>query len=275
MDLNSFDIRSETVPSFSKTRIATHFGLKVSRYERYAVIQRQLIERLLPMIMDGTEPGDRWVDIGCGNGALEHDLLQLGWRGVMTGMDIAFESLRYCRDRISTGTDWLCADADLPPLQGGQFRGMVITSTLQWSSRPGTTVSNLVGLLQPGGLLVFSIFTTGAFRELFATRSRLHLPPPVSVLDEDTVEPMLRRSGLEPLSMQPFSATEYFPSAGVLLRHLSAIGSTGLSPQPLSRSRLQEFCDILETDFRTGKGVPLTYRAWYGVARKGDGKCHR
>ena len=270
MNLNTDDIQEETVPSFSKTRIATHFGLKVPRYEQYAVIQRQLIEKLIPVIMDHTKAGDRWVDIGCGNGALEHELFRRGWQGVMTGIDIAFESLRFCRNNAGTQADWLCADAELPPLQYGRFHGMVITSTLQWSSQPAATVTNLVRLLQPGGVLVFSFFTTGAFRELFATRRRLHLPPPVTVLKEDAVEPMLRRSGLEPLSMQPFSATEYFPSARVLLQHLSAIGSTGLSSQPLSRSGLKEFCDTLETDFRTVKGVPLTYKAWYGIARKGD-----
>lgn len=270
MDLNTIDIQGETVPPISKTRIATHFGLKVPRYEQYAVIQRQLIEKLLPMIMNYTQPGNRWVDIGCGNGALEHELLQRGWQGVMTGIDIAFESLRYCSSRVPAGTNWLCADADLPPLREKLFRGMVTTSTLQWSSRPAETVTNLVRFLQPGGVLVFSFFTAGAFRELFATRSRLHLPAPVSVLKEDAVEPMLRRSGLETLSMRPFSATEYFPSARALLRNLSSIGSTGLSSQPLSRSRLQKFCDTLEADFRTENGVPLTYKARYGIARKGD-----
>ena len=189
----------------------------------------------------------------------------------MTGVDIAFGSLHYCRKKLSTGAAWCCGDAEHPPFRPATFEGLVAASMLQWTSRPDRTMATLASLVQPGGYLVFSFFTEGAFRELYETRKRYNLPIPASLYREATVEPMLRRLGMTPLTIVPFSETVYFSSARELLRHLSAIGSTGTASRPMTRRNLQIFCDDLENGFGTDQGVPLTYKALFGAARKGDG----
>ncbi|MBN1760432.1 MAG: methyltransferase domain-containing protein [Chitinispirillaceae bacterium] len=265
---NTPDIHQSISP---KPRIAAHFGRKVSHYGKYAIIQQKLLDNLLPSILKYGTPGRPWADFGCGNGDLEKKLLQNGWYGSMTGIDIAFDSLHFCIKKLSSETKWCCADAEQPPFRPATFEGLVAASMIQWTSRPDLTITTLASLIEPGGYFVFSLFTEDAFRELYETRKRHNLPIPAALYREEMVEPILHRLELTPLTIVPFSETVYFSSARELLRHLSSIGSTGTSSRPLTRRNLQKFCDDLENGFGTDKGVPLTYKALFGAARKGEG----
>ncbi len=256
--------------SASKNRIAAHFGRKVSRYEEHAVIQQKLLDNLVPEIIACSAPDAHWADFGCGNGGLERKLTANGWHGHMTGIDIAFESLRFCIKTYFAHMSWSCADVELPPFRHHTFQGIVAASMIQWTAHPDTSVETLATLLKPGGYFIFSLFTEGSFRELYETRKQFNLPIPAALYHESAVEPLLHRSNLQPLKIVPFSETVYFSSARKLLRHLSLIGSTGTDSRPLTRSSLQRFCDDLENRFGTDKGVPLTYKALFGTARKGE-----
>lgn len=254
----------------SKNRIAAHFGRKVSRYEEHAVIQQKLLDNLVPEIVACSTPDAHWADFGCGNGGLEKKLTAHGWHGRMTGIDIAFESLRFCIKTHHAHMSWGCADAELPPFKNSTFQGIVAASMIQWTAHPDTTIGTLAALLKPGGFFIFSLFTEGSFRELYEIRKQYNLPIPATLYHESAIEPLLQCSNLQPLKIVPFSETVYFSSARKLLRHLSLIGSTGTDSRPLTRSNLQRFCDDLENRFGTEKGVPLTYKAFFGTARKGD-----
>ena len=254
-----------------KSRIAAHFGRKVSRYEEHAIIQGKLLDNLMPDILMYSEPGTLWADFGCGNGGLEKKLIAHGWQSRMTGIDIAYGSLRFCSKKFLSPMNWCCADAEQPPFREKTFHGVVAASMIQWTIRPDATIATLSSLIRPNGHFIFSLFTEGAFRELYETRKRYRLPIPAALYRETMVEPILRRWRLTPLKIVPFSETVYFSSARELLRHLSLIGSTGTTSHPLTRRNLQRFCDDLENGFGTDRGVPLTYKALFGTARKREG----
>jgi malonyl-CoA O-methyltransferase len=271
-------MKSETVHSYDrknrrilKSRIAASFGLKVAGYENNAVIQQKLLTGLVPQLLEYSNPGEIWADFGCGGGGLEKKMYELGWQGKFTGIDIAFDSLHYCRKLAPAAATWVCGDVEFPPFKRPAFSGIVAASVLQWSGHLERTLTALNTLLIPGGYFLFSFFTKGSFHQLIDTRSDYGLPVSVIFPPDSTVEPLLRATGYTPLSFTPFSETVTFPSAKELLRHFSSIGSTGSLSQPLSRSRLQQFCRDLEHTFGTDSGVPLTYNALYGTARKGDG----
>ena len=252
-----------------KSQVAARFGLKVAGYRQNAPVQQKLLDHLLSQIMQYSAAEQQWADFGCGDGSLERKLLQQGWRGHMIGIDIASRSLHFCRKGSKPSQSWVCGDAEHPPFKGSVFHGIVAASMLQWTGHLDRTIGIIADLLNRDGFFMFSLFTDGSFLQLTETRKKLTLSPSVAYPPEATVKSLFKRSGFHFISLTPFEETVHFRSARELLRHLSAIGSTGSTNRPLSRSGLDRFCSELENTYRRTEGVPLTFKALYGTARKG------
>jgi malonyl-CoA O-methyltransferase len=251
-----------------KNRIATSFGSKVSRYTQNAVIQQKLLGKLLPNIIHYCRQGDLWADIGCGNGALERDLSLSGFSGRMIGFDIARQSLKFCSSHCTDTSEWICGDIEHAPFKPSTFNGLISASVLQWACDLEKSIMNISTLLKPDGIFIFSLFTEGSFRELFETRRLFGIPVHLKLPRQLSIEATLAANNFSSLATENFAETIFFPSAWRLLQHLSAIGSTGVHTDHLSRTGLKHLCSIFETTFGTQQGVPLTYKALLGTAQK-------
>lgn len=254
-----------------KNRIASSFGTKVMRYGHNAIVQRKLLLKLLPYITDGSRDGSLWADLGCGDGTLEKNLQERGFKGEVIGLDIAMQSLHHCRTaaRDRNRYHWVGADVEFPPLKTASLDGVVAASVLQWFEKPDEVLQNITASLKQNGTFVFSIFTRGSFHELIDVRRFHSLPISVTLPDEQKVPPLLESCGLTPVTSCRFRETLHFPSAYRLLQHLSMTGSTSVTSNHLTRTGLRKFCSVFEDRFADDKGVPLTYRAVFGYARKG------
>jgi malonyl-CoA O-methyltransferase len=251
-----------------RNRVAASFGLKVTGYAEHAIIQRKLLDRLLPAVLRHCRSGDIWADFGCGNGSLEQKLLPTALLGGIIGIDIAFGSLRHCRNHSAGTAGWVCADIESAPIKPLSLNGLIAASVLQWSFDIEKSIVALTKLLKPRGIFVFSLFTDGSFHELVETQRRYGKPVRIQLPQRSTIERLLAECDFTTDFSDDFSETMLFPSALHLLRHLSAIGSTGAYMRPLTRGELKRFCSIFEAAFGTAKGVPLTYKAFFGAARK-------
>ena len=260
-------MKSISHTSFKK-RIAASFGAKAAGYNEYAVFQTQILDRLIPIIIDHSKDGGLWLDAGCGNGILERRLAHSQFGGRLVALDFSLQSLRYGRKHHYPASLWICADIDAAPFKTAAFHGIIVTSVLQWMDEPGSSLAALSSLLEPGGFCVFSIFNDKSFNELNEIRRRFGLPQPIRLPDLTAIGSYLASASLTTSGMESFESTMYFPSAWHLLKHLSAIGSTSIPSGRMSRKRLTEFCTMFEDTFATDKGVPLTYAAYAGAARK-------
>jgi malonyl-CoA O-methyltransferase len=251
-----------------KKQIAASFGAKISGYGDNAVIQQRLLERLLPSILEHCSPGSIWLDVGCGNCFLERKLHDEHFSGTIFAFDIALQSLLFCKNQLHESTRWLCADIDAAPFKAAMVDGIVCASVLQWSENLDRALQTISALLKPRGYFIFSLFTSESFRQLTEMRKRFNLPTSIILPQHRTIDELLDRNGFSCCTTEDFSDTLYFPSAMALLKHLSAIGSTNVSSQRMSRTSLLRFCSEFEAVFRTSQGIPLTYSALLGYARK-------
>jgi len=120
-------------------------------------------------------------------------------------------------------------------------------------------------------MIYFSIFTEGSFKELSDARLGLGIPDPITLPKLEKIEESLKKSLFKNISLTLDEEIVYYPSAQELLKSLSAIGSTAVAEKPMTRSQLHAFCQILDNNYCTGKGVPLTYRSVLGWAINNSG----
>ncbi len=135
-----------------------HFGIS-QRWiaERYAANARFVSELGEPLIdLLDPLPGERILDVGCGDGALTEKLFL---RGVeVIGVDSAKDQVAAARRR---GIDALVLDAHCLPFQD-EFDGIISNAALHWMSRdPIAVIQGMWKALKPGGRLVGEMGGTG------------------------------------------------------------------------------------------------------------------
>lgn len=252
----------------AKTQIARAFGLKAHHYEANAIIQKELLSRLdFEVIKDF--PEKIWVDLGCGIGILEKILRQKGYCSRFVGLDIAFESLQVLKSRNLQNIFNLAGDIENLPFKSGCFDGAVLASVLQWFNNPSTVLKNISDILKNDGMLLFAAFVEGSFIELNTLKKELGLQIPVLLPDSKVLCNLIENECFTITKTGIFTSTLYFPSAFELLKSISAIGGTAVSGNRLSRSDLLEFCKKFEQKYQCDKGIPISYKAVFGSARKG------
>jgi ubiquinone/menaquinone biosynthesis C-methylase UbiE len=254
-----------------RQRIASAFGRKAAMYESHAEVQSELTALLASKLAASGLSGGRWVDLGCGTGMLADACGRNGLScSVLVGVDIAFEPLLvYKKKRIGSSVT-VQADIGRLPLKNGMFDAAVIASTLQWLDNVPQALKNISAILRKGGLLAFSVFIQGSFRELFSVQRRFGVPMPVQCPETAGFAATLYSAGFEAVDYEIIERVVHAPTAGMVLKNISAVGSTATAAfRLLNRKEVAALCSAYESDYRDGIGVPLTYRAALGVCRKG------
>jgi len=159
---------------------------------RVAMQAAQRVRRVDP------EPGQRVLDVGCGNGAaLIH--LARAFRLEATGVDIDPDQIQVAAQGANgrEGTTFLVSDATKLPLADGGFDIVYTNKTTHHVADWPNAIAEMARVLRPGGHLIYSDFTAP-----FGTR----LPT------RRGVDNAARSHGLERIrhSHSPFRYTAYF-----------------------------------------------------------------
>ena len=136
------------------------------------------------------DPGDLFVDLGCGLGGPGLWLAAATSTSVM-GVDISHVALRHARKRSLASSDvrgarYLVADASRFPFRDGSLRGALAIGVLQCLSHKSAALAELARTLQPGARLAAST------RELRSSGSG---DLPSRFIGDH--EPLLRAAGFE------------------------------------------------------------------------------
>lgn len=252
----------------SKRRIARTFGRKAAVYDRYATFQTGLIKRLVARLAHLDRPGGRWIDLGCGTGILALECRKAGISSRIVNIDFAFDPLCIAGEQHAATRLSVQADIDDLPFKKELFDVAITASTLQWLADASNTLSRIATIVKSRGFLAFSVFVRGSFSELFSIQRQFGIPAPVHCFEAVDFVRKLEKAGFEQTDYETVQRTAYAPEAAMLIKCISAMGGTATTGNLLNRKELSEFCRTYENSFRTGDGIPLTYRAIVGVCRK-------
>jgi malonyl-CoA O-methyltransferase len=271
-------------PPIDKASARRSFDRAASGYDAAAFLQREIGGRLLERLDYCRLTPKTILDLGCGTGQAIGALMRRYPRARVIALDFALGMLRLARRR---GT-WfnrprvLCADAEALPLADGCVDLIVSNAALQWCNDLDRTFSDLLRVLRPGGLLMFTSFGPDTLRELRAAwavadglpagpaqtrvQPQTHVSPFVDM--HDLGDALVRARFAEPVMDAEHLTLTYADLRG-LMRDLKGIGAhNAASDRPRGLTgprRLAALEAAYETQRRDGR-LPATYEVVYGHA---------
>jgi len=182
--LSAMQSRQAAGQHWSATGYRQHAGF-------VAELGRPVVELLAP------EPGERILDLGCGDGALTAELTAHGVEVV--GCDASAELLQAAAEK---GLSTVLADGHALPFEA-EFDAVFSNAALHWMTRPDEVIAGVVRALLPGGRFVGEF---GGIGNVAAITTALRA--------------VLRESGIDALAVRPW----FFPSPADYRRRLERQG---------------------------------------------------
>src|SRR5581483_231005 len=122
-------------------------------YERYMGLWSRLAgEAFLEWL--SPNPGSRWLDVGCGNGAFTELIFDRASPASVKGIDPSEPQLEYARKRFADRpAEFLKADAMSLPFKDASFDVAVMPLVIFFVPDPAKGVAELARVTAPGGLV--------------------------------------------------------------------------------------------------------------------------
>ena len=99
-------------------------------------------------------PGQRWIDVGCGNGSFTEQLIQRCAPAEARGIDPSEAQLAFARTLPgAAGAVFLQGDAMALPFKDDQFDVAVMALVIHFVPDPAKGIGELTRVVRPGGLV--------------------------------------------------------------------------------------------------------------------------
>ncbi|WP_295885890.1 malonyl-ACP O-methyltransferase BioC [uncultured Thiohalocapsa sp.] len=262
----------QVMNAIDKAAARRAFDTAADGYDAVAVLQREIGGRMLERLDYIRLTPKRVLDLGCGTGATLDHLAKRWRRAEIIGLDFAHGMLTHARRRgyWLNRPRLLCADAEQLPLADDTVDLVFSNATLQWVNDLDATFSELLRVLRPGGLLLFSTFGPDTLRELRAAWAAVddgeHVSP---FLDMHDIGDALVRARFADPVMDVERMTLTYPDMRGLMRDLKQLGAhnalAGRSRGLTGRRRLTALAQAYERERRDGR-LPATYEVVHGHA---------
>jgi len=132
------------------TKEARHY-LDGAGYDRWtARWSEQLARELVPWL--GVRRDARWLDVGCGTGALTDAIMDLAWPGAVTGVDPSEAFLEVARKKVP-GARFDHGEAAALPYPDQSFDAVTSSLVIAYLPDPAAALRELVRVSAPGGLV--------------------------------------------------------------------------------------------------------------------------
>jgi len=250
-------------------------------YDRAAVLQTEVRQRLLSRLDYLKLEPEVIVDAGCGTGHAARELKKRFPRARVIALDIALGMLR----EANRNQGWwrkferVCADADRMPLADASVDLIFCNLMLQWCDEPDDVFREFRRVLKPRGLLTFSTFGPDTLMELRAAWAGVDTRTHVSRFMDmhDIGDALVRARLVEPvLDVERFTLT--YDTAIALMRDLKAIGAQNATAgRPAGLTGRKTFTAVTAgyERFRIAGRLPATYevvlgQAWGAIPRESE-----
>ncbi|TVP93472.1 MAG: malonyl-[acyl-carrier protein] O-methyltransferase BioC [Thioalkalivibrio sp.] len=258
-----------------KRKVRSAFDAAAADYEQHAVLQQEVLDRLLERLdLIRLEPR-RVIDLGCGPGTSLRPLARRYRKARVAGLDLSpAMTARARRQGRWPRRPWaLCADMERLPLADRSFDLAVSAAALQWVNDLDGVFAEVRRTLAPGGLWLFATFGPDTLRELraaFASVDAADTPHVNAFMDMHDIGDALVRAGFADPVMDQETLTTTYPDFRALLQDLRRIGVrnalAGRSQGLFGPRRLQAVEAAYRAGFAAQGRLPATWEVVYGHA---------
>jgi len=146
----------------TQVKIARSFGAASQSYDKSARLQRYSGKHLMPWLPNRNDL--TVLDLGSGTGFFTN-ILASQYQQVI-GLDISRLMLEFSQDNRAKGINWLEADAFHMPFQDESIDLVYSNLVIQWCEPLEKALAEVLRVLKPGGLFIFSTLANGTLHEL-------------------------------------------------------------------------------------------------------------
>ena len=258
-----------------KRTLRRHFQRCARDYDRSARVARELGARLLEHLEPVRMQPERVLDLGAGTGELARTLSRRYRKSRVLALDLSASMLAVARAKrriLFSRQQFVCADAELLPLHTGCVELVLSNATLQFCMQTDAVFAEVLRVLKPGGLFMFSTLGPDTLIELKKSFARIDdLPHVHAFTDMHELGDALVRAGFADVVMDSARLTAEYQSVEELVQELRATGAgnalshrrRGLS----GRAKLQKLKSAYEEQRRGGL-LPATFEAVFAHAWK-------
>ncbi|SER37109.1 malonyl-CoA O-methyltransferase [Nitrosomonas sp. Nm51] len=268
--------------TLNKRLLRNAFERAAQGYDRAAVLQREVGDRMFARLDYINYAPDTILDAGCGTGYCARKLGARYMNSRLIAMDIAQAMLLLARP-VKAGwrqywpfnrrqTHYVCADIERLPLCEDSVDMVWSNLALQWCNDLNLTFREMNRVLKPDGLLMFSTFGPDTLQELRQVFGQVddyvHVNQFVDM--HDVGDLLVRNRFATPVMDMEYITLTYEDVVGVM-RDLKAIGAhnvtQGRRQGLMGKVKWQKIIDGYDAWREQGK-LPATYEVIYGHAWK-------
>ena len=258
-----------------KRSVRSHFDRAARRYDSAARVPREIGARLLEHLDPVRIDPARVLDLGAGTGELTRSIGKRYRRSRVVALDISQAMLRVARAktwRLLSRQQFVCGDAESLPLASESMDLVLSNATLQWCSNPDRVFSEILRLLKPGALFMFSTVGPDTLCELRQSFGQVDDSAHVhAFMDMHDLGDALVRAGFSDVVMDTARLTAEYGEVGELMRELKCSGASnalaGRCRGLTGRAKMERVARAYEVHRRNGV-LPATFEAVFAHAWK-------
>ncbi len=254
-----------------------HYELYVGRYSR------QIAVDFLDWLF--VPAGSRWLDVGCGPGALTEIILEQSSSESVTGVDLNQDFIGHARHTLARqNTSFQLADARELPFGDDAFDAVVSGLVLNFIVEPERALAEMARVVRPGGVTGCYVwdFEDGLLALRAYWDSANEVDPAAWEYQQDyrASIPLTRpgwlreafmQAGFEQIQLKEVTLTQSFPDFDTLWDQLLHAGdSIQRFASSLDDERLAIFkqCTAARLPVSSDGSIDLTLRAWAVKAKQ-------
>jgi SAM-dependent methyltransferase len=165
----------------------------VGRWSR--LVAREFVQWLM------MSRASRWLDVGCGAGALSHTILQTAAPRAVTGIDRSAEYVTFAREHVRDArVVFAVGDAQALPVESASYDAVVAGLVLNFVPQPSQAVAEMARGARPGGVVAAYVWDYAGKMQLMRHfwNAAVALDPTAVDLDEGWRFPLCKP---EPLTL--------------------------------------------------------------------------
>ena len=250
-------------------QIAKSFGEASQSYDVSARLQRFSGKHLMPWLPNRNDL--MVLDLGCGTGFFTDILAQRFER--VFGLDISGKMLSFAKGNRDKQITWLHGDAYKLPLQDKSVDLVYSNLMIQWCDDLSVVLNEILRVLKPGGLFIFSTLVDGTLFELKSSWAQVDQDKHViDFKTEHQLETLFNSERSKLIDHNSQDIILEYENVLHLARELKGLGANkvpdkrakGLAGKDKWQKMMQSYQDFLEPS-----GIyPATYRVYSGMLVK-------
>lgn len=258
----------------SKRKIRRAFDRAADSYDAAAVLQKEVCSRLLEKLEYIKLSPQLILDAGVGTGEAVVPLMKRYKKSRLVVLDLSERMLAKatCHGGLLRKPELVCADIEHLPFSEDSFELIFSSLTLQWCSDLQATMADILRVLKPGGLLMFSTFGPDTLKELRACWSQIDDAVHVNEFTDmhDVGDGLLQAGFADPV-MEAETITVNYETTDKLMADLRAIGANATAEGGraglTAPSVLKKLRHAYES-YRVDNLLPASFEVVYGHAWK-------